>query len=128
MGDQPAAEGTQVAIGEDLPDAGAGRHRVCIIPPDGHSGAIQVNIQAQAESQSEKQVQGQLQLMAQVQHQWQAQQQAMWQWVEQSQAQWQSQWQFQAQVLLLLVGLRKHDPDCHKVWEDLQGGLHGRKA
>ena len=124
MGDEQP-EVTQVAIGDGgPPDSGGGRHKVCIAPPDGHQGAIQVNIQAQAESQTEKQLQGQLQLMAQFQAQFQDQQQLMMQWVQQCQAQWQSQWQFQAQVLLLLVGLGKHDADCRKAWDDLQGTLH----
>ena len=128
MGDEQPAEVTQVAIGDGLPDAGGGRHKVCIVPPDGHQGAIQVNIQAQAESQTEKQLQGQFQLMAQFQQQWQDQQQFTAQWVQQCQSQWQSQWQFQAQVLLLLVGLGKHDADCRKTAEDLQGVLHGGHA
>src|SRR5579875_781277 len=114
----------RISLGQEGEEGGRGSRSVCVNPPPGHRGAIQLNLQAQAESQSEKQMQGQFQLMAQ----WQAQAQAQWQemhqfmlslvnqnqaqwqeerqrqdqWQAQLQAQWQAQWQFQVQALLLL--------------------------
>lgn len=133
----------RVSLGQEGDEWGRGSRSVCVNPPPGHSGAIQLNLQAQAESQSEKQMQGQFQLMAQ----WQTQAQSQWQelhqfmmqlvtqnqdqWQEerqrqdqlqaQLQAQWQSQWQFQMQALLILFSLHSGgDGDrWHKVVREL---------
>ncbi|NMP22051.1 hypothetical protein [Sulfobacillus harzensis] len=125
-----------VSVG-DGPEPGSGSRDIHIKPPDGHGGAIQLNIQGQAESQSQWQVQGQLQLMAQ----WQTQAQAQWQELHQLlaqvvaqlqaqhqyQDQWQTQWQWQLQLILLLL-LDDHHGDRHKTLREVQELLANQKS
>lgn len=127
IGDEPEAVG---------PGFNPGSRHISVKPPEGHSGVIQLNLQAQAESQNQRQMQGQIQLMAQLQAQAQAQWQELHQFLvqlvaqiqaqeqHQRQDQWQeqlqAQLQFQIQLLILILLDGKGGDDHHKLLRELQ--------
>ncbi len=136
MGKNDLLQVGSVSVGEEVEpsnsDSALGSRNISVKPPEGHSGVIQLNIQAQAESQSQRQVQGQLQLMAQLQAQAQAQWQELHQFLlqvaaqiqSQKQDQWQeqlqAQLQFQLQLLILILLDGKGSSERHQLLQEVQ--------